>query len=88
MSEKTKTLSIEGDTYVIPGEDPYNPADVTYARDEGADWNNFQPMTPNDAEYVSKPDAPETVEFRWLKDDLDQKIGVGAMGAMSLGKVA
>ena len=36
MSENTK-LNIEGATYVIPGEEPYNEAETKHPQD--ADWN-------------------------------------------------
>lgn len=51
MSEKYKPLNIEGDTYVIPGEEPYNEAEVKNSRD--ADWNDFQTMgDQGEAKYI------------------------------------
>lgn len=47
MSEKAK-LNIEGDTYVIPGEAPYNEAEI---RRDG-DWNDLVPFD-DEAGYVS-----------------------------------
>lgn len=81
MSEKIKTLSIEGDTYVIPGEDPYNPADVTYARDEGTDWNNFQTMTSNDAEYVPNEEISEARLNKILDRAQERRIDESILGA-------
>ncbi len=62
MSENIK-LNIEGATYVIPGEEPYNEAEIKHPQE--ADWNDFQVMGSNNQEegdYIPPVDAdPEKV---------------------------
>lgn len=73
MSEKLK-LNIEGDTYVIPGEDPYNPVEV---REDG-DWNDMVPYK-NEATYIS----PEKVSKESISRIKAKMIGESILSAVA-----
>ena len=83
MSEKIKTLNIEGDTYVIPGEDKINPAEITDVTDPANDWNNFNTYgdEAEEAKYIPNPDISDE-ELNHILDrakKLKLKIGKSAL---------
>jgi len=83
MSANTK-LNIEGATYVIPGEEPYNEAEIKHSNE--ADWNDFQVMGKDnreEGEYVPPVDAdPEKVAAA-LKRAKSIRFGRGILNVLS-----
>ena len=83
MSENTK-LNIEGSTYVIPGEEPYNEAETKHPQD--ADWNDFQVMGSDDTEegeYVPPVDADPKQVAEALKRAKSIRFGRGVLSLFS-----
>lgn len=84
MSAQDIKLNIEGDTYVIPGEED-NPSEIV-AADEG-DWNDFRTLGKDDAEYIS----PQKVDIKKFRSALKRAKNLHvseSVLASALGKVA
>ena len=87
MSAKNTKLNIEGETYVIPGDED-NPSEIRSPKD--CDWNDFQTISSSDrgeAEYIS-PTKVDVKKFRAaLKRAKKLHISENVF-ASALGKVA